>query len=63
MQERGHLASGNDTAGTVHIVDRRVTAFGDSGGAELVDIVLEDRVVIIDEQVAASVIGVADSPY
>lgn len=34
MQERGHLAAGDDTAGTVHIVDRRVAAFGDACGAD-----------------------------
>jgi hypothetical protein len=29
MLERGHLAAGDDTAGTVHIVDRRVAALAE----------------------------------
>ena len=63
MEERGHLASGYDTAGTVSVVGWWVAAFGDPAGAQLVDIVLEDRVVIVDEQVAASVIDITDGAY
>ena len=50
MQERGHLTQGDEARRAVPIIDRRVTAFGDRGGAELVDVILEDRVVIVDEQ-------------
>ncbi len=63
MQERRHLASGNDIVWTEAVVNRWVAALGAPGGAEFVDVVLEDRVVIIDEQVAASVIDVTDCPY
>ena len=56
VEEGGHLASSDDTAGTVHIVDWGVAAFGDLGGAELVDVALEDGVIVVDEQVAASVV-------
>jgi hypothetical protein len=57
MQERGHLASGYDAGWAVLVVDRRVAAFGDPGGADLVDVVLEDGVVV-DEQVAAAVVDI-----
>ena len=63
MQERGHLASGYDTAGTVHVVDWRVASSSDPSGSQLVDIVLEDGVVIVDEQVSAAVVDIADGPY
>ncbi len=62
MQERGHLASGDDTVGAVHVVDWGVAALGDPSGAELVDVVLEDGVVIVDKQVSASVVDVTDGP-
>jgi hypothetical protein len=58
MWECGHLASGDDTAGTVHVVDWRVAAFGDPCGARLVVVALEDGVVVVDEEVAASVIDI-----
>ena len=63
MQERCDLAAGDDTAGTVSVVGWWVAALGDPGGAQLVNIVLEYRVVIVDEQVAASVIDITDGAY
>ena len=49
MQERGHLAAGDDTVGAVLVVGRWVLSFGDSGGSELVDVVFEDRVIVVDK--------------
>ena len=62
-QERGHLASGYDVGWAVLSVSRRVAPLSDPSGAELVDIALEDGVVIVDKQVAASVVGIADGAW
>ena len=49
MEERRHLAAGDDTVGAVLVVGRWVLSFGDSGGSELVDVVFEDRVIVVDK--------------
>ncbi len=49
VEERRHLAAGDDTVGAVLVVGRWVASFGDSGGSELVDVVFEDRVIVVDK--------------
>ena len=49
VEEGGHLAAGDDTVGAVLVVGRWVLSFGDSGGSELVDVVFEDRVIVVDK--------------
>lgn len=57
LKESGHLRSSNQIVGAEHIVGRRVAPFCDSGCSELVDGRFEDVTVVVDEQIAASIIG------
>ena len=61
-QERRHLSASDEVVRAKRCVRGRRTAEGDSGGCELVDRILEDRTIIVDEQVPAAVVGVALGP-
>jgi hypothetical protein len=60
MEEGGHLASGDLVVRAVPVIGRWVTTFGDACCTEFVDVGFEDRVVIVDEEVAFTVVHVAE---
>src|SRR5680860_1377014 len=62
-EERGHLPSGHWVVGAETVVDRRIATSGNSGGAETVDVAFEYRIVVVDEEVAASVIRQIERAY
>ena len=48
------MASGHKVVGTEPVVDRRVTAFRHSCCGETVNVVLESRPVVVDEQITTA---------
>src|SRR5690606_36174491 len=52
-QERGHLTSRNGAVRAEPVVVGRVTAAGDPGGSQGIDVGLEDRVLVVGEAVWA----------
>ncbi len=61
-QKRRHLPSGHEVIWAEPVVGRRVTSFGHPGRGEFVDVVLEKVAVVVEEQVAATVVGVTQRP-
>ena len=62
VEECGALSAGDDAVGAVAVVSGWVTALGDSSGPEPVNVVFEHRIVIVDEQIPAAIIGLAECP-
>jgi hypothetical protein len=59
MQERRHLTTCHIAAGAEPVVHRWITTAGHTGCSQLVDVALEDRTIIVGEQVTAAVVGLA----
>ena len=57
MEEGHHCSTVDRECRAVAIVCWRVAAFGDSGRAETVDVIFENRTVIIDEEITATGVG------
>ena len=62
MEKRRHLTPGHVPRWTESVIRGRVTPLRDPGRAQAVDVGLEDRGVVIDEQVPATIVGVAECP-
>ena len=57
VEEGGHLSSGHGGVGAVAVVGGWVAAFGDAGCGEFGDVGFEGGAVVVDEVVAAAVVG------
>ncbi len=61
-QESGHLTPGDHALAAVAVVGRGIAAHGDPGGFDPVGSVLVEEAIVVDEEVAPTVVGVVEGP-
>ena len=61
MEECGHGSPVDVEGGTVFVVGGRVAAFGDPSRGEPVDVMFENRIVVVDEQIPTTIIDQSES--
>jgi hypothetical protein len=63
VEERRHLPSGHIPRRAIPVISRWVASLRHASRPQTVDVVLEDRIIIIEKQVPTAVVGVPQRPH